>query len=218
MREHAVEWARYAAQVKRLDQGRRQSDLPVGQEAAELFLGTPFAMRELLLVGAKRTQYPVRLQDRLDDGGAKATDQLVLQIGLADVEAEALHLGTAEIETEAGPLESTPQPALFARVAETSEPDARPARSIPAQEPAERLRAPDRHDRYALGHEISAAPSREGLERKLVADTFNQHDCTWTLDPARLCAVQRSRTKLSCGRAQQMNALPSAGGSTGSGL
>ena len=48
MREHAVERARYAAQIKRLDQGRRQSDLPVGQEAAELFLGTPFAMRELL--------------------------------------------------------------------------------------------------------------------------------------------------------------------------
>src|SRR3954466_5101366 len=123
MREHAVERARYAAEIKRLDQRRRESDLPVVQEAAELFLGGPCAMRELLLVGAKRSQYPVRGEDCLHYRGAKAAHQLVLQVRLAHVEAEAFHLGAAETETKAGPLESTAQLALLSRVAETSQPD-----------------------------------------------------------------------------------------------
>src|SRR4051812_1501981 len=146
MREHAVERARYAAEIKRLDQRRREPDLPVVQEAAELFLGGPSAMRELLLVGAKRSQHAVGGEDCLHDRGTKATDQFVLQIRLADVEAEPFHLGAAEIEPEAGPLESTPQLALLSRVAETSQLDARPARAVQAQEPCERLRAADRHD------------------------------------------------------------------------
>jgi hypothetical protein len=43
--EHAVQWARYAAEIERLDQGRCESDLPVGEEAAELFLGDSRSMR-----------------------------------------------------------------------------------------------------------------------------------------------------------------------------
>jgi hypothetical protein len=190
MREHAVERARYAAEIKRLDKRRREPDLPVVQEAAELFLGAPSAMRELLLIGAKRSQYPVRGEDCLHARGAKTTDQLVLQIRLADVEAEPFHVGAAEIGTEAGPLESTPQLALLARVAEAGDPHARPSRGVQAQEPVERLRAPHRQHRNALGHEIPPAPSREGVERNLVTDTFDEHDCTRSLDPASLTTEQ----------------------------
>jgi hypothetical protein len=190
MREHAVERTRYAAEIKRLDQRPRESDLPVVQEAAELFLGGPWAMRDLLLVGAKRPQYPVLGEDCLHGRGAKATDQLVLQIRLADVEAEPFHPAAAEVKLEAGPLESTPQLALLPRVTETSQPDARHVLAIEAQEPAERLRAPDRHDGNAVGREIPAAPSSEGLERNLVADTFDEHDCTRSLDPAILTTEQ----------------------------
>src|SRR4051794_11554176 len=118
MCEHAVERARHAGEIKRLDQRRRESDLPVVQEAVQLFLGSPFAMRELLLVGAKRPQSPVRGEHSLRGRGAEAADELALQVGLADVEAEPFHLGAVEAESEACPLESTAQLALLRRVAE----------------------------------------------------------------------------------------------------
>ncbi len=54
------------------------------------------------------------------------------------------------------------------------------------QEPAECLRASDRHDGNALGREIPAAPSGERLHRDPVADAFDEHDCTGVHDPRSL--------------------------------
>src|SRR4051794_15342681 len=99
MREDAVERPGYAAQIERLDQRRRKPDLPVGQEPAELFLGPSRSMRGLLLVGAKRSEDPVRREDRLDGWGAEATDQLVLQIRLAHIEPEPFHPGATHAGT-----------------------------------------------------------------------------------------------------------------------
>src|SRR4051812_18428428 len=117
MREHAVERTRHAAEIERLDQRSGELDLPIRQEAAELLLGRSCTMRELLLVRAKRSQDPVCAENSLDDLSTKATHELVLQIGLADVEPKTLHLGATEVGTEAGPLERTLQLALLTRVA-----------------------------------------------------------------------------------------------------
>jgi hypothetical protein len=144
VREYTVKRARYSGEIERLHERRRESDLPVGQEAAQLFLGGSGSMRRLLLVGAKRSQLPVGGQDLLHYGSTEATDQLVLEILFAYVEAESLHLRAPEIDTKARALESTPERRLLARVAETREPDIGATRAVKVQEPADRPRAPDR--------------------------------------------------------------------------
>ena len=183
VREYEVERARYPAEVERLHERRRESDLPVRQEAAQLFLGRPGPMRGLLLVGPKRSQLPMRGQDLLHHGSTERTDQLVLEIPFAHVEAKSFHVRAAEIDTEAGALKSTPEHALLSGVAETGQPDVGAARTVEVQEPADRLRAADRQNGNAFARQIPAAPNRKGLQRDLVTDTLNQHDCTRRLDP-----------------------------------
>jgi hypothetical protein len=120
-------------------------------------------MRGLLLVGAKRSQLPVRGQDLLHRGSTEATDQLVLQILFAHVEAESFHLRAAEVDTKAGALESASERSLLSRVAETREPGVGATRAVPVQEPTDRLRAPDRQNGDALGREIPATSDRQRL-------------------------------------------------------
>src|SRR5437763_15989066 len=61
-----------------------------------------------------------------------------------------------------------------------------PSGPVQVQEAADRLRAPDRPDANALGGEIPAASYGERLHCDLVADTFDEHDCTRTLDSGSL--------------------------------
>ena len=103
--EHFVKWARYAARLERLHERRRESDLPVREEAPELFFGRLRSVRRLLLVGAKRSQLPMCCEDLLYELGAQRADQLVLQIPLARGEAKPLHPGAVEVTTEACALE-----------------------------------------------------------------------------------------------------------------
>src|SRR5262249_37082494 len=155
--------------IERLDQRLREPDLPVREEAPKLRLGRPCPMRGLLLVGAERTQPPVRGEDILHGRGTEGADELVLEIPLADVEAEPFQLGTAEVASEAGALESAPKRPFLSLVAEARQPDIGSARAVAIEEPADRLRAPDRHDRDTLGCEVPALTSAEGLQRHLVA-------------------------------------------------
>lgn len=152
--EHTVERARHPAEVERLDERRGESDLPVVEEAVELFLGRPCSMRGLLLVRAERRQPSVRGENLLHGGDAEAADELVLQVCFTHVETEPFHVGAAEVETEAGAPKSTPKVALFSCVTETGQRDAGCTRTVDAQEAADRLRAPDRHNGNALGNEI----------------------------------------------------------------
>jgi len=50
--------------------------------------------------------------------------------------------------------------------------------SEPPQELPDPLCAPDRHDGDALGIEVPAAALGERLDGHLVADAFDEHDCT----------------------------------------
>jgi hypothetical protein len=55
------------------------------------------------------------------------------------------------------------------------------------------MRAPNLQDGNAFGCEIPAASDHECLQRDLVADTFDQHDCTPVLDPRSLTTVARRK-------------------------
>jgi hypothetical protein len=144
VREHTVERPRHPAEIERLDERRREADLPVRQEAAQLVLDRPVPVRGLLLVGAKRSKLAVSGEDLLHGRSAKAPDQLVLQIPVAHVEAEAFHLRSAELDTEPRALQSTPEPVLLTGVEEAGQRDVGATRPVAAQEPSDRLRAPDR--------------------------------------------------------------------------
>ena len=104
-------------------------------------------------------------------------DQLVLQVCNAHVEAEPLHLGACEVGAESSPLEPAPEVALLSDIAEAGDLDVEPVRAELVQNPADGLRPTDRHDRNALGVEITAMALGERLERALVADPFDEHDC-----------------------------------------
>jgi hypothetical protein len=141
-------------------------------------LDRPSLPRSLLLQRAERPEVAVSVDDLLDDSCAECADQLVLEIRVAHVEAQALHVGACEVGTEAGALESPPELALLSGVTESRQRDVEAARAEPGEEAADRLRTADRHDADALGGEIAAVALGERLERDTVADSFDEHDCT----------------------------------------
>ena len=127
MSKHAVQGTRHAIEIQRLDeQGGPGLDLaaaPGSHEAPELFLCPPASPRGLLLEGAERCELTLSVDDPFDGGGAEAADQLVLEVCLAHVEAESLHVGASEVGAEPGPLERAMEVALLPGVAETRQLD-----------------------------------------------------------------------------------------------
>lgn len=190
--EHALQCARYAAKLERLHERRCESDLPVREEAPKLFLGRPCSVRWLLLVGAKRSQLPIRGEDLLYDLGAKTADQLVLQIPIAHEEAKSLHPSAVEVLTEASALEGATERSLLPRVTEPGQPDIRSGRTVEIQESADRLRSPDGQYGNALGRKISATANRERLQRNLVAHALNKHNRTQELHPGILTLERKA--------------------------
>ena len=106
----------------------------------------------------------------------RAADQLVLQVGVADVEAEPLHLGTREVGAEAGLFETAPEVGLLPASQRPASSDVAPLRAELPEEPPDRLGATHRDDGDALGVEVAFAPGGEGLEREPVAEPLDQHD------------------------------------------
>jgi kynurenine formamidase len=121
----------------------------------------------------------VRRNDRLDPLRTEGTDQLVLEISVADEEAQRLQIRPRQIRAHSGALERTRVAPLLARVAETGDPDV--ART--GQEPSERLRAADRHDRDALGVEVTTAARGQSLERYAIADSLDEDNGFGVHDP-----------------------------------
>ena len=180
MCKHEVERPWHTAEIERLDEQPAVSDLPApaaAHEAPKLLLGRPSSPLGLLLEGAERSKVALGVDDTLDGVGTQRADQLVLQVGDAHVEAEPFHLRASEIGAEAGPLERALEVPFLADIAEAGELDAQPFRAELLQEPPNGLRAPDRHDGNTLGIEIPAATLSQRLDRALVADPFDEHDC-----------------------------------------
>jgi virginiamycin B lyase len=177
--KHPVERPRHLGEIERLDEQARVADLPAAaaaHEPSQLLRRRPSLPRGLLLEGAERSKLALSVDDLFHGGGAEGADQLVLEVGETREEPEPLHLLANEAGAEARPLEAAPEVAFLSSVVETRQPEVEPLRAEPLQEPGDRLRAPDRHDRDALGGEIPAAALGERFDRALVADPFDEHD------------------------------------------
>jgi kynurenine formamidase len=114
----------------------------------------------------------VRRNDRLDPLRTEGTDQLVLEISVADEEAQRLQVRPRQIRADAGAFERPRVAPFLTRVAETRDADV----ARPLQKSPERLRPADRHDRDALGIEVTTATCGERLERDAVADPLDEND------------------------------------------
>ena len=121
MPEHAGEWSWHAGEIECTDKHRRVLDLAPGagaHEAPQLRLDAPGALRGLVLEGPEAPKLALGFDDPLDAGSSEAADQLVLQIGTADVEA-----GPRELRAEADPLDGKPEVALLGGVTQPGDPD-----------------------------------------------------------------------------------------------
>ena len=81
-----------------------------------------------------------------------------------------------EVGAEASALEPATENSFLARVTQSGQPQVRACGPELSEEPPDGLRATDWHDANALLDEIAAPACREGLQRDLVADPFDEHD------------------------------------------
>src|SRR2546423_4262062 len=108
--QESIERPRHLPELERVHEQRCIADLPpaaAAHEAAELLLGAPALPPRLLLKRAERAEISLRLDDPFDRVGPQRADQLVLEVGDADVEPELFHLVARQIRPETGPLERT---------------------------------------------------------------------------------------------------------------
>jgi hypothetical protein len=122
--KYAVERARYMGKIERIDEQTGVAKLPAvgaAHEASQLPLDALSSPRGLLLEGAERTEVALRVEDGLDGGMTKSADQFVLQVCNADVKTQLFHVEAREVGAEAGPLETSPEHLLLARVAKAGE-------------------------------------------------------------------------------------------------
>jgi hypothetical protein len=179
MRKDTVKRPGHPGQVERVDEQCRRFDLSFRlgtKETPQLLLPGPRSPLGLILEGAKRDEVTEGLDDLFHGGGTKAADQLVLQVGDAHEEADALHLGTRQVGAEPGPLEPAPEIAFLPCVTQARQSEVEAARTVPIEEACDVGGAPHRHDGNRLSSEISAAAPGERLERELIADAFNEDD------------------------------------------
>jgi hypothetical protein len=182
MREDAIERPGHAREVQRIDQQPRVAGLPAAvgaDEPSKLRLAAPSSPGRLLLERAERSELTLALDDLFHSGGAKAADQLLLQVGDADVEPECFHVGATQVGTEAGPLQTTPDVGLLASVAQARQPDVQAPRTEPLEEASDVPCTAHRHDGNAFRGKVSTTASSQRLERDLVASPLDQHNRPW---------------------------------------
>ena len=106
-------------EVQRIDEQARVANLPTGagaHEAPKLLPTRPPPLRWLPLKRTKRTELTLGVDDLFYGSDTKGTDQLVLQIGDAHIEAQPFHLGTSQLRAEAGLLQTAPEVAHLCRI------------------------------------------------------------------------------------------------------
>ncbi len=152
------------------------------------------------------------VDDLLHAGGSQGADELVLQVGDADEEAEPFHAGAGELGAETGPLERQLEVTLFLDVAEAG--DRQALGREPSEGSSDGLRAPNRHDRNALGGEVPAVAGCQRPDRGLVAQPLDQHDSHGaTISPTSRTAPSRpwSPAPTRCAEADRDPDFPDGG-------
>ena len=162
----STRWAAYAS--------LRPARVPMNRRSCAS-IGRP-PLGRLALQGAERREIAARLEDRLDPCRAEGSDQLVLEVRLADEEPEALELGPRRADRQPGPLERTPVVAFLWRIDESRQPQVEPGGAEPVDRVPDVLRAIHRDDRDPRRGQIVAAPRGERREGASVTDTLDEHD------------------------------------------
>jgi hypothetical protein len=83
MSKYQVKRPGHLAEIKRLDQQTRVSDLPAAaaaHEAPKLLLRGPSSPLRLLLEGAEGSKVSLSVNDLFHAGGTESADQFVLQV------------------------------------------------------------------------------------------------------------------------------------------
>jgi len=177
--QDTVERPGHPVEIQRPDENSRGLDLSASlrpEEAPQLLLGGSSSPLTLVLEGAERFKLTLGLDDVFHGGGPDGANQLVLQVGDADIETESLPLGARQVGAEAGALETALEVALFSGVAQTGQSEAQPLRAVSSQEAPNVRRATHGHDGNPLSVEIVTAAGGESFERKLVAHPLNEND------------------------------------------
>jgi hypothetical protein len=89
VREQTIQRARHLIRLERVDEETRIPDLPAAaaaHETPQLLVGAPPFPRCLLLERAKGAQVTLNLEDPFDCVDPERTDQLVLEVRVADEE------------------------------------------------------------------------------------------------------------------------------------
>ena len=94
----------------------------------------------------------------------------------AHEEAERLHVCSSQIPAEAGAFQRALEVALLRRIAEARDPDVQTWATEPFESSSDGLRATDGDDGDALGLQVPSTAPRESLERKPVANAFDEDD------------------------------------------
>jgi hypothetical protein len=179
-----IERPGHAGELQRVDQQPGVADLAAAvgaDEAPKLRLAAPSLPGRLPLERAERSKLALSVDDLFHTGGAKAADQLVLQVGDAHIEPEGFHVGPTEVGTEAGPLQAVPEVALLAGVAQARQSDVHAPRAEQLQEAPDVPGTAHWHDGYALSGKIPTTALSQRFERDLVAAPLNQHDGPWVV-------------------------------------
>src|SRR5438067_1938898 len=172
-----IEWPRHTGEINRLDHSGRRLDLAAAvgaEEAPQLNFRLPRPPLRLPLERAEGLELALPFDDSFHRGDAESADQLVLQVRDAQVETETFHIGACEVEAEASSLEAAPEVALLSLVTEPSNFQVKAPRTEPIQIGPDIGRTPHRHDRNALRLKVPSPTARQGFERELIADAFNQ--------------------------------------------
>jgi hypothetical protein len=179
VRKDADERSGDSVEVETVDEEARVAELAsagASHEAPKLAFGRSPTPCGLSLKRSKGVEIAFGLDDPLDGVGPERADELVLQVGAANEEAERLQVGRFEVGAEARFLETALEHRLLASVAEPGEPCVRTMRAEPGQKASNRLGAADRNDGDAFLIEVVSAPRGERLDRDLVAEALDEHD------------------------------------------
>src|SRR5450631_2117132 len=135
------------------------------------------ALRGLVLEATEGHELTLAIEHTLYRRRAEGSDQLILEVGIARIEAVVLGAGThchAGARGHARTLEATPHVPQLGNVAQPGQPHTQAARTQRLYE-ALHVRGPaDRHDDDAFGQQVAAAPPRQRFERRLVAPALDQ--------------------------------------------
>jgi hypothetical protein len=178
MREDSVERSRHAVEIERIDEEAGVPDLAApaaAHEPPKLLLDRTAAPFRHLLERSKPMEIVVGAENLFDARGADRTDQLLLEIRLAHVEPELLHIRTGEVRAEARALERPAKHRFLAGIAETREPQAVPAGAELLEEGADAVCASEANDLNVRGGEVDPAPLGQRLDCDLIAYSFNDY-------------------------------------------